>query len=100
MKTPPKILDGTFYTIEQIDNGKIVARCAECGEQKKGNIFSTGNFINHYKSKHEPRVKELEDFLKNTQPENEKEKTTTVRQPAITQCFSENVTAEVVRAGF
>lgn len=77
-----------------------MARCGECGEVKKGNIFSTGNFINHYKSKHSSRVKALEDYLKKTGPENAVENSNTVRQPAITQCFSENVTGEIVSFGF
>lgn len=91
-------MDGTFFSIEQNNNGKIVAKCTECGQNKKGNIFSTGNFINHYKSTHENRVQAMEEYLKKTQPQNEVSKT--VRQPAITQCFTETLTAEVVRVRF
>lgn len=97
-------MDGTFFTIEQNENGKIMAKCMECQEVKKGNIFSTGNFINHYKSKHSSRVKSLEAYLKKIEPhdatEANMENTITVRHPAITQCFGEAVTPDIVSIGF
>lgn len=97
IKKPPKIFDGNFYTIEQLaENGNIVAKCEDCGELKKGNISSTGNYKNHYKSKHSNRYIALENYLKETKLQNQAEKPKTDRQPAITQCFGENLTGEIV----
>lgn len=64
-KKIPKILDGTFYTLDaEIGlDGKISAKCNECKEIRKGNISSTGNFKSHYK-KHPERLAKLEEYLK------------------------------------
>lgn len=59
----PKILDGTFYTIESNIDGKIVAVCNECREKRKGDVWSTGNYKSHYKTKHPKRLVELEKYL-------------------------------------
>lgn len=40
--------------------------CTKCGENKKGDISSTGNFKRHYKTKHLSSFKELEDYTKAT----------------------------------
>lgn len=72
VKKVPKILDGTFYTIESNNDGKIIAKCVECGEIKKGEIGSSGNFKSHYKT-HKSQFNRLEEYLKpsvdNTQQE-------------------------------
>lgn len=64
-KRIPKILDGTFYTLDCDvgSDGKISAKCNECNEIRKGNISSTGNFKSHYK-KHPERLLKLEEYLK------------------------------------
>lgn len=59
----PKILDGTFYTIETNVNGKVVAVCVECKEKRRGDVWSTGNYKSHYKTSHQKRLKELENYL-------------------------------------
>lgn len=61
----PKILDGRFYTIVSNVDGNIEAKCEECGEIRKGNLGSTGNFKSHYK-KHKQRAEEVEKYLKQT----------------------------------
>lgn len=68
----PRILDGTFYCIESNINGKITAKCCECSELKKGDISSTGNFLNHYRAKHSTLQLQLEQHLKsNNLPQTE-----------------------------
>lgn len=62
-KKIPKILDGKFYTITANNDGKIDAKCNECGEIKKGHLGSTGNFKSHYK-KHKNRIDDLDKYLK------------------------------------
>lgn len=64
-KKLPKILNGTFYRIESETHGNIQAICTTCGEVKKGSIFSTGNFLTHYKNKHNSKLKDLKASLKN-----------------------------------
>lgn len=77
-------MDGTFYKIIKRENDKIDAQCEECGEIKRGNIQSTGNFKSHYK-KHGTRKKELDEYLKQqnmVQAENHIEGKSS-RQPSI-----------------
>lgn len=97
-------MDGTFFTIQENDDGKITARCTECDELKKGNIFSTGNYINHYKTKHSARVKSMEEYLKAAkQPKgaaNTTTNTNTVRQPSIANSFSSSVSGDIVSNEF
>lgn len=65
-KKLPKILDGTFYEIISIDEeDRVVAKCKECLEVKKGKGKSTGNFKTHYKT-HDNRLEELDGYLKNS----------------------------------
>lgn len=63
-KKTPRILDGTFYSIVSNNDGKIEATCCECGDIRKGDISSTGNFKTHYKLTHPSKMKQLEDYLK------------------------------------
>lgn len=66
-KNCPKILDGKFYEVEKPDeisiDGKVSARCTVCNQIRKGNVRSTGNFINHYRSSHLTIFNELEEYL-------------------------------------
>lgn len=59
----PRILDGRYFLIQSNIDGKVSAKCQTCGEIRKGNISSTGNFKSHYKT-HLPELKELEEYLK------------------------------------
>lgn len=58
----PRILDGTFYTIESLEraSGSLTAKCTQCNKCRKGNISSTGNFLSHYRSTHKDMLAELE----------------------------------------
>lgn len=65
-KTPPPkrrpkplLLDGTFYEVISDKAGNIEARCTECQEIKKGSVFSTGNFLGHYRIKHVSLVEKM-----------------------------------------
>lgn len=58
---------GNFYTIESNIDGKIDAKCVECGEIREGYIASTGNFISHYR-KHPSLKKQLDKYLKQCTP--------------------------------
>lgn len=59
----PKILDGQFFDIISNENGKVVAKCKECGESKKGHLSTTGNFKSHYRMKHPVSLSKLTDYL-------------------------------------
>lgn len=71
MKKTAKIFDGKFYVVEKSFGGNIEAVCQTCGEVRKGNELSTGNFISHYKIKHSELLKELKEH---TKPDNAKKK--------------------------
>lgn len=82
----PKVLDGTFFSIEKRDGDAVEATCSECQETKKGNVNSTGNFISHYKSKHAGRLNELKNYLKKSTSERPV-KAKSDRQPSISESF-------------
>lgn len=63
-KLIPKIFNGKFYVVQNESNGNIKAKCTVCGDVRKGNISSTGNFISHYKTKHSSKLNELKEYLK------------------------------------
>lgn len=61
---------GVLASVDVKDNivnldGKIEAKCVECGQMKKGTITSTGNFKSHYKM-HPLKSKMLAKYLKGT----------------------------------
>lgn len=91
-KKEARIFDGVYYTIIKSDNGKIEAKCNTCGEIKKGNESSTGNFKMHYKLMHETEHKELEKHLKDGIVPSGSNKVT---QPAISSAF-QNVSIDTV----
>ena len=46
----PCILDGTFFTIIDNNDGKIVAKCVNCVNKTiSGSLASTSNFLRHVK---------------------------------------------------
>lgn len=88
LKRPSKVLDGTFFTIKTRDGDSIEAMCSHCNEIKKGNMYSTGNFITHYKSKHADRLDELKNYLKKSNTSDRPLKTKNDRQPSINESFA------------
>lgn len=46
----PSILDGTFFKVIKIANGKVVANCLNCiNNQISGSLTATSNFLRHIK---------------------------------------------------
>jgi len=47
----PPILDGTFFTVKQVKDGKVTARCVNCVGNKElhGTLEATSNFLRHLK---------------------------------------------------
>lgn len=62
--TIPRILDGTFFTIEKNINGSVEARCVECRKIIKGCLTSTGNFKKHITKIHNESLNKLTDHLR------------------------------------
>lgn len=62
----PRLIDSEspFYAIERIVDDNVEVRCKECNKIRKGNLNSTGNFIAHYKNKHENLLEKLAFYLK------------------------------------
>lgn len=62
----PRIIDSEspFYAIEKVVDDNVEVRCKECNKIRKGNLNSTGNFIAHYKKKHEKLLNKLTAYLK------------------------------------
>lgn len=87
IESVPRILDGKFYTIESNVDEKITAKCIQCGEIKKGNRTSTGNFINHYRSRHSDSVKQLDEYLQGN--------STGIKQSTLTQMTLPRISATV-----
>lgn len=81
----PKIFYGKYFSIISNDEGKIEARCIECREVKKGHVTSTGNFKNHYRSRHMTLVSEMESYLKSKGDETTGSQT---RQPTLAEFSS------------
>lgn len=63
-KKNPKILDGTFYTIQSDIGGDIKAMCTECLVIKSGTCSTTGNFRSHYRRVHPEKFQELDQYTK------------------------------------
>lgn len=55
----PRLLDGKYFAITKRDKFSIHATCTTCGKIRKGDIRSTGNFLDHYKNSHSHLVKEI-----------------------------------------
>lgn len=71
-RTIPKILDGTYYEIVKEDEDNVDVKCCECGEIKKGNIKTTGNFLTHYQKKHPASVGNLREHLEKKSSDSKK----------------------------
>lgn len=65
-RSVPRLLDGRYYVLEADNDGKIEARCTNCGELRKGHINSTGNFLNHYRTKHASMMTDVEQYINRT----------------------------------
>lgn len=59
----PRLLQSNYFTIESNVNGKVAVKCLICGELKKGDLNSTGNFLSHIKRKHPALMPNVTAFL-------------------------------------
>lgn len=77
----PRLLDGKYFSITKREKFKVDAMCTICGRPRKGDIRSTGNFMDHFKNAHAHLVKEVEDYRRKNSVEiaviNDKQKTLT-----------------------
>lgn len=62
--TVPKLLDGKYFTIVNRQDFNITAKCAICGQERKGTVLSTGNFMDHIKKSHPELVDEVKHHRK------------------------------------
>lgn len=76
--------------------GKIEAICNQCKEIKKGLTSSTGNFIAHYKSKHNDLVPAMEEYLKKTTAAKASQSVTRNQQPTMAEMFANKCTDDTV----
>lgn len=60
----PAILDGTFFKIVKIKNGKISAKCVSCQKEYSGSLQVTSNYTKHLKDKHHTLVSKYESHKK------------------------------------
>lgn len=56
----PRLLDGKYFEIVAQNDTKIEAKCMTCGKHRKGDIRSTGNFMDHYTTAHPTLINEVE----------------------------------------
>lgn len=80
-------MDGIYYVIQKNDDGKIEAKCQDCGDIRKGSLSSTGNFKSHYSKKHPSAFKEMEEYLKRDEPDECVEKAN-ITQPSLNDMLS------------
>lgn len=78
-KTVPRILDGKYFEILKTEGDKIEAKCTECLQVRKGTLKSTGNFMEHYRSKHGNLVNDIENYRKKNETINKSLKQTTLQ---------------------
>lgn len=64
----PRLLDGKYFKIIKRDGSKVDAVCTECGKTRKGEITSTGNFMEHFRKSHPNLVDEVQLYRKQNDP--------------------------------
>lgn len=63
----PRLLDGKYFEVLNSDwpsSQRIEARCQTCAKIRKGDIRSTGNFMDHYRSCHPTLAVAVEKYRK------------------------------------
>lgn len=60
----PRLLDGKYFKIEKREGNKVEAICVTCGITRKGDVTSTGNFMEHMKKSHPTLVQSVEKYRK------------------------------------
>lgn len=69
----PKLLDGKYFTIIKREDTKIEAQCNldACKKVRKGDVKSTGNFMEHIRKEHPQIVAEVEAYRKQCGDDND-----------------------------
>lgn len=95
----PKLLDGKYFTIATMENTKVTVTCNICGELRRGNITSTGNFMGHIRKHHKHLEDEVEKYKikQGAMGDDESEGNARKRQKLIDDMFKE-FTPEQVNA--
>lgn len=83
-KAIPRLLNGKYFVIARRDKFKVIATCTICGKNRKGDIRSTGNFMDHYKTSHPTIIEEVEKHRK----EKDDEKAPTMKQTTLVRPIS------------
>lgn len=75
-KSIPRLLDGKYFSIiKEKDGTKIDVVCNLCGSIRKGDLKSTGNFMDHINKSHPTFIKPVDDYKKGVSDEVPKEVT-------------------------
>lgn len=60
----PRLLDGKYFTIIKQDGTRVEAECTICKKVRKGDVRSTGNFMEHLRKSHSEIVHEVAEHRK------------------------------------
>lgn len=93
-------MDGKYFTITKKENTKIEALCnvPTCNKVRRGDVTSTGNFMDHIRKSHPELVAEVELYRKqnsNADGNDERNENTRKHQKTIHQMFKKFTTEEV-----
>lgn len=93
----PKLLDGKYYKIIKRDNFKIEAKCTICGKLRKGDIKSTGNFMEHIRKSHSEMIQEVDSYKKfgNTDANDTLERKQNTIDKLFKKCTAEEVSLDI-----
>lgn len=61
-KRQPKILDGTYYKLNEDEPESDTAQCVVCTSFIKGGYSSTGNFYKNFRRRHPLKLNELRNY--------------------------------------
>lgn len=91
-KTVPRLLDGKYFNIIETNSNsttmvtKVVAACVICGVQRRGELSSTTNFMEHIRKSHPELVKQVEDY-RSRRSNTAEDKETKKQQKTIKEMF-------------
>lgn len=94
----PKLLDGKYFKIVKSNNTRVEAECTTCNKIRKGDLKSTGNFMQHIRKSHFEIANEADLYRKSGI--DEKYEAFQKKQKAIDdlmkKCSKEDVSLEMV----
>lgn len=65
-KSIPKLLDGRYFTIVKLENTKVEVICSICKRTRRGDLTSTGNFMDHIEKDHADFLDEVKRYRKSS----------------------------------